>query len=236
MAYRGPKPRHREAYPRLNSIEAFQAFKEERFLCRFSSESGNHCGDAILIVEDKQSARIQYQFHREYLAYPAAEEMLECEISPNGVDQSRVFFRCRNCDQRVAILVFDGHWACANCHRLLYRTQLVAPETRRLERKLRLENEIGKGRPHRMRQLTYQALAKELAGLRSDLTLEDAPAPSQGHSLRIDWRWVSLEQVQNIDIYPYILDAICKQLPPDEWARRSQTQTTHSQSMDERES
>ena len=187
------QPKYREGYPRFDIVEAkAETEQREKDLCRFINERGGCLGDASIDDFDLKSGVLRLKM---YVAGPYIERFsgtvpMPIEPAPNGVDEERLFLRCRGCKGRFAVLFFKDAWACGKCHKLLYRRQLLTPGVILYERFTSLQKQFGRGKPHGWRQSTFEPYKAELDHLAAYFKDRIPQWASEEHSYRIDTVWV----------------------------------------------
>jgi hypothetical protein len=195
-------PTYREAYPRLDVREVQRAVLGDSLVCRYESETGASCGEAFVLDVSETALLLGFALQRvQYFAFRKGEVSLALEHAPDPVNRERYFFLCPECGQCRKILFFKWVWRCATCHKLGYRSQLARYDVRYDEwavaRREELHALLAKGRPHRMRHATFEALQSELEEL--DEWLEDSPrkVASAEHRYLVTATWMEPKDLPN---------------------------------------
>jgi hypothetical protein len=135
-------PRYREAFPVFDIVQAQASFERGEVLCLFTDEVKRRVGYAF-ITDSEERLELEFTLQGPYYAYGSGRVSFPMELQPNGVHPDRRVLRCPACGQRRRRMFYTGKWACADCHGLMYRSQLVAPRIIRFERLGSLKQEIG---------------------------------------------------------------------------------------------
>lgn len=188
-------PTYREAYPRLDIREIQRAVLGNAMVCRYESETGAGCGEAFVVDVSETALTLGFALQRaQYFAFRQGKVLLAIEHAPDPVNQERHFFRCPRCRKRRKILFFKWEWFCATCHKLGFRSQLLRSDVRNYEyvatRRDQLRHMLAKGRPHRVRQATYDQLQSELEGLHEWLTNNPRRVASAEHRYLVTGAWM----------------------------------------------
>lgn len=84
-----------------------------------------------------------------------------------GFTKDRPFWLCPQCEKRTAKLYLkDGQFACRDCHKLLYKTDLLSPKQRMIARAKKVRRELGGSEnllipfPDKPKEMHYKAYAK----------------------------------------------------------------------------
>ncbi|MGZ2411013.1 ribosomal protein S27AE [Sphingomonas sp. F9_3S_D5_B_2] len=202
-------PRHREAYPRFNVVQAKAAL--ERFdgdtVCVFS-QSGRTIGHLIVSDVDIETNVLQIASFvtSPHLNGTTALETLSMKMAPSGVDAGRRSVICPQCSRSTFNLYYNNKWKCAICHKLAYRSQLITKDTQLMERRDALKAMVGRGRPMHMRNTVFQQLRIELrhANLRLGRRFHQA---NEVHSIIATDEWVRAGDVSDLWIRGYAVSA-----------------------------
>ena len=107
------------------------------------------------------------------------------------LDNFRRFLYCPGCDRLCSKVHLCNTWACAKCHGLHYRRQLIDKDVARWERRQELQELVGRGRPKGMHNPTYIALREELYRLQFKLRGRARKWASCEHDLIIQAQWMA---------------------------------------------
>jgi hypothetical protein len=127
----------------------------------------------------------------EVLPYTEGVASFDLEVIPCGHMEMRWYFLCPVCSERKKILVFGRSWACARCHGLHARSQLVSPRVRRQERCLELVRRLSDGRPAGMHHSTYERLCGERDKLIGEGNAEPSVCSSAAHNRVVTAEWMT---------------------------------------------
>lgn len=190
------QPRHREAYPRFDVQAASKACMDERPVCIFMDNEGRIVGIAVVTGFEDPYLTVQITVAAAGARCERAV-LFEVQHAPNAFDQSRYVVFCPKCRGRKYQIVYAGEWACADCHGLLYRRQIVDKRILQWERLSELEELLRRGRPHGMHHRTYRQLESEMNGLRRVLKGLRLVA-SEKHGKVITSTWHRPDDVQEL--------------------------------------
>jgi ssDNA-binding Zn-finger/Zn-ribbon topoisomerase 1 len=154
--------RFSEAYPRLDSVKAQHAWRAGKTVCRWIAPGRGLGSLQIERVEAGErpawlSATYRIVDKPAMLPYTEGAATFDLEVIACGHMEMRWYFRCPVCKERKKILVFGRSSACARCHGLHSRSQLVGTKVRRQERCLELVRLLRHGRPKGMHQVKCAA-------------------------------------------------------------------------------
>lgn len=176
------------AYPQLR-ISKQPGPLEQGQIARFCNGRGTQIGEVFLI--DKTSDLVVAGFCFGGCRFTPGEGLAVLEVAQiaSQVGDYRRYWRCNGCKRRTRTLLFDGGWACARCHGLLYRSSLISKRVAQWEELGALRREVGQGRPRYMPQRTFAQRAARLEQLER-MGLSPAFA-CVDHDLQIqsDWLW-----------------------------------------------
>jgi len=205
-------PRHREAYPKLDILQASTSFRSGRNLCVYRHERGGVLGVLQFTPSsDWQTAILFGQLQGPQVPYWSGEFLLRLLQTKNCVTATRRAAACPGCGRRVQMLYCVGGWSCAKCHRLHYRRQLVDRLTLAAEDLQEFEEQLTAPRPKWMHQRTFakkraadQASVDRLKPLLKDPWRRVASA---AHQARVEGTWMSLRELhQDPQLRPFSID------------------------------
>jgi ribosomal protein L37AE/L43A len=227
-------PIYREAYPAFDVNRATAAGQKGRELCVFSNERGLRLGVAFVTrPEGASSLVLEHTIGGPYLSYSDQGIRVRVEPLPNQLNDARLAVLCPMCHRRRSILVYKDHWACAKCHKLLYRSQVVDKLTLKWERKEWLTAKIGKGRPLGMHNKKYVPLRQELDLLQEQFAGKLPRYASAEHSYRISSEWRPADD-PFADLGGYtrygLINGSLQVLPEGYWSEQGSRQATPSPS------
>ena len=185
-----------EAYPRL-TIRKTASELEQGLVAIFRTHYGSVVGEAFLIERVGSDLKIGFCFVAPHVTRGDGEDLLRVEEVEFSVSGLRRYFRCRRCKSRTTTLYFVDGWGCRKCHRLVYRRQRISPWLVRWEKRLALQELIGRGRPKYMRQAEYWELAEVLSDLRRSVP-ECPGVACEEHNLVVSARWLPVSQVPEL--------------------------------------
>ena len=188
-------PRQREAYLRLDVVEAMSALRRGQCLCVFKDEDGRLLGlarfgtspDACMAILDGD---VLCPGVRSW----CGPDHLTLIANPNGVDRERRAARCPGCSRRCQLLVWIGSWHCRKCDGLLDRRQLVSRETLMAEELANLREATKHGRTKNQRQASFDRLLARQRELEDALRGKRPRQAAREHSKRIQLEWISAEE------------------------------------------
>ena len=189
-----PYPIYREAYQCLDIFEVQAAWFHGERICEFFNERRWGGGQVAILDAGESSLGLVYWLHWPPNPGHSAERVrLPFEAAGNAVYKERIYWLCPECGCRRKKLYFKAVWLCAECHGLLYWTQLVPPDVAEYEgmeaRQRELKAFVGGGRRSRMRYFTYQALRKELAEIDNWLKNAEERRACQDHRHFMTGEW-----------------------------------------------
>ena len=198
-------PRQREAYLRIDIVEAMSALRRGQCLCVFKDEHGRLLGlvrfgtspDACIAILDGDvlCAGVRSWCGPYHLPLIA---------NPNGVDPKRRAARCPSCAGRCQVLVWIGSWHCRKCDGLLDRRQLVSRETLMAEELANLREATKHGRTKNQRQASFDRLLARQRQLEDALRGKRSRQAAREHSKRIEGEWISVDekgQRRELDVF-----------------------------------
>jgi protein-arginine kinase activator protein McsA len=113
--------------------------------------------------------------------------------SKSAVARKR-YLLCPVCDKQRQSLLFARSWACAECHKLLRRSQVIPSGVADVEREAALRLLVGRGRPLGMHSGTYDRRRKELADLTKKLTNRSFSVAAAAHDRLVHEEWRSMDE------------------------------------------
>ena len=180
----------RECYPKLDLLAAKSAMERmDAAVCIFE-RLGQMIGQIFLPNTEEDSVTVHYIFAYELFSCVETEVALKIVIQNNPVDKFRPVFQCPICDLRRWHLYYVDHWACASCHGLLYRSQLVDKEVKAREERDELRALVKHGRPKGMHNPTYAEKRLRLAALETRLQGRAPKYASDEQDAVVTSRWV----------------------------------------------
>ena len=194
------RPRYREAYPRLDVLKAGAAYRSGRDVCAFQDDRDRVLGVVRFTLVNLASAILTGVLGGRQLKLWKSPEHLDLLTSPNDVAGLRRAAKCPGCERRVQSLVYVDWWACAKCHRLLYRRQLVDRQTLDAEDFTAAERRLKELRPkwRHQRKFAERRAADEAIVERFKATLTDPwlRVASAAHQRRVEGVWMSLAELR----------------------------------------
>lgn len=152
------EPRYSEAYPRLSVTEALKQWRAGRPHILWRDRLGYVIGVAEIIWESPETLRVRA--HVQDLPYMnASSDDRRYSIVYKGSTESnaRPYYNCDDCGgDHDLIIINEQGWSCKEFLRLKNRSSLLDEVIRITEDLIRLEGEIGEGRPIGMREAVYQ--------------------------------------------------------------------------------
>lgn len=185
------QPRFSEAYPRILISQVNARLGTERPILQWR----NHHGHAIGTV------RFDWNTEQRLILKPRIQDLPYCEGSTTEVKLSmtseltgygnrQYFNMCERCGQRINIVVYcDGFWRCSRCFGFRNRSALMDRPVRITMELEVLENEIGDGRPFRMRQKTYDTKRERMRELVAALGKQPRRSPDKRFRFNITGCW-----------------------------------------------
>lgn len=192
-------PRFSEAYPRLDSVKAQHAWRAGKTVCSWIAPRRGLGSLQIERVEAGERptwlcATYRIVDNPAVLPYTEGTAIFDLEVIPCGHMEMRWYFRCPVCNERKKILVYGRSWACARCHGLHARSQLVSPRVRRQERCFELMRLLDHGRPKGMHQSKYRRLCGERDKLLRERGAEPLVYASAAHNRIVTAEWLTLAE------------------------------------------
>lgn len=185
----------KECFPRLDLVAAKSASEHlDAPVCVFDL-SQQMVGQLFLADVQDDSIRINYLFAARHFQCVETEAVLRTITVTNPLDSLRRFLICPTCNEARRDLYYVQWWACARCHRLLYRSQLVDKDVRLWEERDRLGALLKRGRPKGMHNATYFKLRLRLAELEGRLHGRDRKVASDAHNAIVAERWVPAAEI-----------------------------------------
>jgi ribosomal protein S27AE len=199
------RPRHREAYPRFNVVQAYAASRRmnDNPVCVFT-QNGYTLGQLIVDEITPDSMTILYFLCGKYLRHGQYSEEIKTKPAPSGVDKARCSLTCPGCLSSTFNVYYVDRWACARCHRLTYRSKLISSDIRLFHRRDDLKRLVGRGRPKHMRATTYEKLALELEHAERFIAGRVYLA-NDVHSIGTEDKWVRPREVGELLIQGYMV-------------------------------
>jgi ribosomal protein S27AE len=192
-------PSHREAYPWFDIRQAKAAHDRWKSpVCVFSEGKGM-IGQLLVSQADWHGnpLSIRYVFALKHVKLGQGDEYFSLNSAPSGIDPNRKSIQCPMCARSIFKIYFADRWACAECHGLIYRSQLIGKNMEKYERRAELLQLVGRGRPKHMRSETFVALRQELRDLGEWLGRRVFVA-NQVHSLKIVPKWKPAAEVGDL--------------------------------------
>ena len=187
--------RFREAFPRLNIAAAERGMTEGRDLCVYM-RGRRRVGHAECDVTGDHQFLIKYQIIPDMpgMSHERSAAAFEFVTPANSAVRHKRYFLCPACSKQRHSLFFAGHWACAECHRLLRRSQVIPKNAAARERWEGLKKLVGRGRPPGMHSRTYARLREELKVLEAILRKIPFAVASEVHCKIVQEQWLSLDE------------------------------------------
>ena len=175
----------RESFPKFDLVEATPAMERRSDpLCIF--EQGRRMMGQLFIRKILDTSIIvRYIFASEHVNCNETEVVL-----PTVRQEVHTIFKCPGCMFNRWSLYYRDQWKCADCHGLLYRSQLVDKEVQLWEERDRLSALLKAGRPKGMHNSTYAHHRLRLAELERLLRCRPRKYASDVHDLIVRERWV----------------------------------------------
>jgi hypothetical protein len=152
-------------------------------------------GQLFLVDVAKESVSINYLFAAQHVQCSETEAVLRTVEMSNPLDSYRRYFLCPTCTEARRDLYYCQSWACARCHRLLYRSQLIDKEVKLWEERDRLRALLKKDRPKGMHNTTYFEHRLRLAELDGRLHGRQEKIASDEHNTIITEQWVPAAEI-----------------------------------------
>lgn len=190
------QPKYREAYPRLDILQATAAYRRGETLCIFRNEQGRVLG-AVRFSFSASGALLRGELGGPSVPYWAGVERLILLGAANDLPKVHRILACPKCGGRVQVLFCAAAWGCAACHGLHFRRQLIDRQTRDAEDLAEAELRLKKPRPKGMHQKTFAAFRAADTALVQRLR----PVVDQGwrrvasaeHQARVSETWMPFE-------------------------------------------
>lgn len=182
-------PPHREAFPRLDIIEAEKVHDRlSAPVCIFSQQS-KVVGQLFIVDSERDAIIVNYLFASPYLECNEHQVALKTSSASSPLYKERRSLLCPLCEGRRRILYYRHLWACADCLKLFYRSQLLDKEVKLWARHDDLAERVGRGRPKGMHNSTYHELLRQLASLRVEVRNKTRKYASELHNTTVTSRW-----------------------------------------------
>ena len=202
-------PNYLEAYPRLNVLKASAAQRRGQGTCVFEDDSGRILGGVRFIRLDEKFAVLDTLLQGPYLRRYEDRCRLDLSEGNNHPERLGRFTKCPACERRRQVLIFTDSWACADCHGLKYRRQLVDRKVLDAEELLAAEARLKKSRPKGMRQDTFAKLRasdeETVRRLRPQFAGTYRPVASDAHNFAVDGQWMSEAEIRRDDRLYFVL-------------------------------
>jgi len=199
-----PAFRHREAYPRFDTIQALKALDQGPSVCLFLN-NGHILGQLIVADSNYSHVTIAYVLQSSYIRYRYDHEIFCTRFVNNTVQKGRVTIECPFCAEQKFSLYYKSDWACARCHGLLFRSQLVSKGALMWECFDQLQGLAKKWRPKGMHNRTYQALLDELSPLRKSLRNQRRCYAADDHSYEVQSVWKPVSELDDLWLRDYVI-------------------------------
>lgn len=188
-------PRYREAYPRLNIAAAERAMHDGRTVCVYN-RGRRRVGHAECDTRGDEHFLIKYQIIPDMpgLSHERGLALFQFVTSSNSAVGFKRYFLCPACSKQRQSLRFARSWACAECHGLLSRSQVIPASVSSIERLAALKKLVGRGRPLRMHSRTYERTRAELGALEKAVARMPFAVASEDHCRIVEEEWRSLEE------------------------------------------
>lgn len=199
MAKTSQAPNYSEAYPRLDVLQASAAERRGQSTCVFTDESGRILGGVRYFRVNDGVAVLQTAVHGPYLRHTGVSriELVGGSNQPEGFGR---FAKCPSCWRRVQVLSCTDSWACAECHRLKYRRQLVDRKVLDAEELVAAEGRLKEPRPKGTHQETFAKLRardeETVKRLRPLFEGTYLPVASDAHQFKVESRWFSEAEIR----------------------------------------
>lgn len=199
MSYsRASGPKYREAYPRLDILQAAANARKGCDLCVFGIGPQGIMGALRFTPnQDWTEATLTGELAGRRIDIWNGTTTIELIPSASKFGTGARTANCPSCGKRVQVLVFTDRWGCPSCARLLYRRQIVH-RTILLFEELRTLELRPQGRPKGMHQRTFRArehkATKRIKALRAELKGRRNPIASKHHLGIVEARWLSEEE------------------------------------------
>jgi len=187
--------KYREAYPRIDLVEADAAICAARPVCIFWNKKWP-IGQAYLEENETADGSVVliYFLQGPGMYYGSGRVQLGIERSRAGMKPYRRHLLCPACAHRIQIIILkDCVWKCGSCHGLHYRSQVIDRPAAMAERIATLEERIGQGRPAGMHRSTYARLTHQLDKVRR--RVGKFPQASGAHRRIISAQWVEPKDI-----------------------------------------
>lgn len=151
------KPRHLEAYPRLDVGAALRNWRSGRTMILWRDPM-QVFGFGIVDLHSPTCLSFYYSM-TVYKQGASRRDQTAFDLLYKGSLESNksAYVSCPVCRTTSRVLVFcESEWGCRVCQQLENRSALVGTEVRWSERLIALEREIAEGRPPGMRHQVYE--------------------------------------------------------------------------------
>ena len=194
MSYsRACGPKYREAYPRLDVLQAAASARQGCDLCVFGIGPGIMGALRFTPNQDWTEAGLTGELAGRHIDIWKGTTTIELIPSAGKFGTGARAANCPCCGKRVQVLVFTDRWGCPSCARLLYRRQVV-DRTVLLFEDLNAFSSLLKGRPKGMHQRTFRQAAQRIKALRAELKGRPYQVASVHHRDIVEARWLSEEE------------------------------------------
>jgi protein-arginine kinase activator protein McsA len=193
---RPPRPANqRESFPKFDIIAARAAMdRTPASLCMFSLRE-RVIGQLFIYKMLENSIIVNYLFSDEHIGHAEKQDLFRTKVVDNSIIGQRRLLECPSCQQHYWALRYKDHWACADCLKLHYRSQLVDKAARLWERRDFLHARLRYGRPRGMHNRTHMKLREELLVLEATLKGKSRTFSSEAHDQIVSSTWVPAKSV-----------------------------------------
>ena len=199
----GKAPNYLEAYPRLDVLQASAAARRGQGTCVFTDERGRILGGVRFIRVTESRVVLETSLNGPYLRRGKDQSPLDLLEGNNHPERLGRFAKCPACERRVQVLSFTDAWACADCHGLRYRRQLVGRRVLDAEELNAAEERLTKPRPKGMHQKSFASRrASDEATVRRlgpQFAGTYRPVASDVHNFAVDGQWMSEPEIRGND-------------------------------------
>jgi ribosomal protein S27AE len=212
MTTASPAPKHREAYPKFDVVQSQAAWFRWSDACACVFElNDNRVGDLIVTDSAESFVEIAYSIAGDHIGREEGQCTFDLRSAGNAVYDARLSLVCPRCSAAKSCLYFKGRWACARCHRLMYRSQLVPKSALLRERYNLLGRDVREGRPKGMHNRTYQRLLDEHAKM-GKLLGRSRTYLSPEQRLQVHSVWRPVREVHYLWVNGYVIEngSICR--------------------------
>ena len=159
-------------------------------------EQGNQMiGQAFIVDVPEYGVVIDSLIIDDDMSSEGRQDYITTTNATTTFDNNRRLFNCPQCGAKKWSLYFKHGWSCAECLRLVYRSQLVDKEVKLWEEREALRAQLCRGRPKGMHNATYMKLRQRLFELDNGLRDRLRKFPSEAQDAIVRSRWISGSEI-----------------------------------------